>query len=135
MVESYMVKKRISIGQSYTRTYEKWKQNGLRDSGYFIIFNGFLDNNILQKISGGALKLYVYLGIKSNNTTGESFYKIETMAEYFQVNTRTITNWINELKQNNLIARYQLKFNGVSHTYLRPYDAGFRGSSNPLIRK
>ena len=50
------------------KNYEIWKQNGLNNNGYFIIFDGFLENNKLRNISGGALKLYIYLGLNSKNS-------------------------------------------------------------------
>lgn len=110
-----------------TNDYSTWKKNSLQDAGYFIVFNGFLENNLLKNISGGALKLYIFLGISADNYTGESFYKIETIANYFEVSTRTISNWIKELEKLNLIYRSQIKFNSVSHTFLKPYFAGIRG--------
>ena len=110
--------------QLLKRNYLIWKKKGLNENGYFTIFNGFLENDILKKISGGALKLYIFLGIKSDNNTGESFYTVKYIAEYFNVSERSISNWISELEDNNLIIRYQLKFNGVSHTYLNTYNLG-----------
>ncbi|MCT0010654.1 helix-turn-helix domain-containing protein (plasmid) [Weissella cibaria] len=110
-----------------TENYRVWKKQSLEDAGYFIIFNGFLESNILNRISGGALKLYIFLGLRSDNKTGESFYKIKTMSEYFGVNDRTITNWLRELEKLNLIKRMQLGYNSVSRTYLVPYFAGERG--------
>lgn len=107
--------------------YMIWKKNSLKDSGYFILFNGFLETNALKDISGGALKLYLFLGLKSNNKTGESFYKIESMSEYFNVSDRTISNWIKELVDRNLIYRVQMEYNSVTHTFLKPYFAGKRG--------
>lgn len=107
--------------------YSAWKLNSLKDSGYFIIFNGFLDNNILRHISGGALKLYIFLGLRADNKTGESFYKISTMSEYFGVTERTIGNWMSELGNLHLVYRLQIDFNSVSHTFLQPYVAGYRG--------
>jgi len=115
------MKKKVS---QIKNIYKEWKKVSLDNKGFFIIFNGFLDNGILRDITGGALKLYVYLGIKSDNSTGESFYTIAKMAEYFEVSERTIANWLKELEKLHLIIRYQLKFNGVSHTYLNIYDAG-----------
>lgn len=105
--------------------YNYWKKTSLDNKGFFIIFNGFLDNNYLKNISGGALKLYVFLGIKSKNDTGESFYNIKSISEYFGVSSRTVSNWFLELENLNLIERYQFEFNGVSHTFLNTYDAGF----------
>ena len=107
--------------------YQIWKTNSIRTAGFFLIFNGFLDNEYLKHISGGALKLYVFLGIKSNNLTGESFYSLESIANYFDVSQKTISNWFKELINLRLVYRYQLKFNGVSHSILRPYQSGVRG--------
>ena len=104
--------------------YAYWKKNSINNKGFFIIFNGFLEENILKNISGGALKLYVFLGIKSDNNTGESFYTIPQISEYFGVSERSISNWFKELETLNLIFRFQLKFNSVSHTYLNTYNAG-----------
>lgn len=113
--------------------YARWKQKGLDENGFFIIFNGFLEKDLLQKISGGALKLYIFLGIKSDNKTGESFYTIAYMANYFKVSERSISKWISELEKLNLIIRYQLKFNGVSHTYLNSYDLGKKRKKNSFF--
>lgn len=117
----------------YKKRYESWKKNALNESGFFVIFNGFLEEKqnvskkaLLQEISGGALKLYIFLGIKSNNFTGESYYSIESIANYFGKSERTINNWIQELEKLNLIFRVQLKYNGVSHTYLQTYKTSPR---------
>lgn len=99
-----------------------WKKSNLNSSGYFIIFNGFQANGYLKKISGNALKLYVYIGIHSNNLTGESFHSIETIAKYFGKNERTIYNWFNELVRLKLVRRAQLQLNGPSHTFIQPYN-------------
>lgn len=104
------------------KNYDHWKKESLKKKGYFIIFNGFLENSILSKISGGALKMYLFLGIHSNNRTGESYYSIKSMSQYFKKSERTISNWLNELEQLKLIERFQLEVNGVSHTFLSPYS-------------
>lgn len=106
------------------KNYGNWKKDSLDSKGFFVIFNGFLEKDYLKKISGGALKLYIYLGINSDNSTGESFYKLKSISEYFNVSERTISNWFKELLKLRLIERYQLEFNGVSHTYLNVYDPG-----------
>ena len=103
--------------------YRQWKKESLKNGGYFIVFNGFHSNGYLKKISGNALKLYLYLGIHSNNVTGESFHGIETISKYFGKNERTIYNWFNELVKLNLIRRSQLEFNGPAHTFIQPYIA------------
>lgn len=101
--------------------YRYWKKNNLKTSGYFIIFNGFKSNGYLKNISGNALKLYVYLGIHSDNETGESFHSIATIAKYFGKSERTVYNWFSELIELHLIRKAQLEFNGPSHTFMQPY--------------
>lgn len=122
-------KKKITNKQyagMWRKNYSAWKKESLDLSGFFVVFNGFLDNNILQKISGNALKLYVFLGIKSNNSTGESYYTITSIAKYFKKSERTINNWMKELVKLNLIKRVQFEKNNVSHTFIQPYAAGER---------
>lgn len=104
------------------KNYQYWKKDNLQTSGYFIIFNGFQSNGYLKKISGNALKLYVYLGIHSDNFTGESFHSVETIAKYFGKNERSIYNWLSELVDLKLIRRMQLGLNSPSHTFIQPYN-------------
>lgn len=106
----------------YMRNYSKWREeNRKQNKGFFIIYNDFLENNILKKISGNALKLYIFFGINSKNNTGESWYTIENIAKYFNKSERTISYWINELERNGLIIRMQLSVNTPAYTYLQPY--------------
>lgn len=104
------------------KNYERWKQSGLQNNGYFVIFDGFLEYNKLKNISGGALKLYIYLGLNSKNMTGEVWHSIPRIAKYFGKSERTINNWVSELEKLNLIKRMQKKLNGVSYTYIQPYE-------------
>ena len=106
------------------RNYEKWKESAINDNGFFIIFNGFVESKILKNINGNALKLYIFFGVHSKNSTGESFYSIKEIAAYFNKSERTISNWIKELEKMHLIERYQLAYDEVAHTYLQPYNAG-----------
>jgi len=106
------------------RNYSEWKKNAINENGFFIIFNGFLESNILKNINGNALKLYIFFGIHSKNETGESFYSIKEIAKYFNKSERTISTWINQLEKARLIERYQLSYDEVAHTYLQPYDPG-----------
>lgn len=122
------------IADLYRTRYHSWKKESLENSGFFVIFNGFADNKdenqqaILQKITGGALKLYIFLGIKSKNYTGESFYSIKSLAKYFGKSERTINNWFRELESLNLIYKIQLQFNEVSHTFLQIYETNERNN-------
>lgn len=108
----------------HKKNYARWKADSLKTKGFFVMFNGFLDRGLLREISGGALKLYIFLGIKSDNTTGESFYTLLQISNYFATTERTVGSWFKTLEKLGLIYRYQLKPNSVSHTYLGTYDAG-----------
>lgn len=101
--------------------YNNWRKDSLSNTGYFVIFKGFKDTKKLKNISGNALKLYIYLGISSNTTTGEVWHSNEKIAKYFDRSERTIRLWMQELEELNLIKRFQLNFNEESHTFLQPY--------------
>lgn len=107
----------------YKDQYRQWRENRLKQGGYFIIFNDLKNNNILKELSGNALKLYIYLGLYSKNRTGESWHSLGRMARYFQKTERTILNWLRELENYGLITRFQLEVNDVSYTFLRPYSS------------
>lgn len=102
--------------------YKKWKLDSLDEAGYFIIFQGFLENRILRDISGNALKLYIYLGINSNNFEGVVWHSNSTIAKYFNKAERTIRTWMKELEELNLIKRMRVKYDGEVYTYLKPYN-------------
>ncbi|KEI09441.1 hypothetical protein Z957_04525 [Clostridium sp. K25] len=108
----------------YKKNYSTWKQTGLDNYSYFLIFKGFIESYKLKNISGNALKLYIYLGMYSKNNTGEIWHSTYTIAKYFNKSERTIRTWSKELEDMYLIKKMQLEFNGVSHTYLQPYDLG-----------
>ncbi len=101
--------------------YELWKKNNLSKQGYFIVFQDFKDRDLLKKISGSALKLYIFLGLHSGNFTGESWVSISTIANYFDKDPRTVSHWIKELEELGLIKRIQFSRTESAHTYLRPY--------------
>lgn len=103
--------------------YTDWKRSMLETSGYFVIFKPFQNNEKLKHISGNALKLYVYLGLNSNNYTGEVWHSNKKIATYFGKSERTIRGWMQELESLNLIKRFQLEYNKESHTYLQPYTS------------
>lgn len=106
--------------------YAKWKKDALSRFGYFPVFQPLKESFLLKNLSGNALKLYLYLGLMSDNTTGETWVSIETIARYFDKSKRTISDWIKELEKAGLIERMQLEQNGVSHTFLVPYGYGER---------
>lgn len=104
------------------KNHKSWKISQLEKSiGYFIIFQDFKNNNLLKKISGSALKLYIYLGLHTKNYTGECTVTINSAARYFDKDVRTISYWIKELEDIGLIERIQFKIKEPSHTFLKPY--------------
>lgn len=106
----------------FEQSYSSWKSVSLIKGGYFPIFSGFKEEFLLKKLSGNAVKLYLYLGLHSGNDTGKTWVSIENMAKYFGKSPRTISNWIQELEDSHLIERMQMVKNGVSFTFLRPYN-------------
>lgn len=101
--------------------YRTWKFNALDEAAYFIIFQGFVETGILSEISGNALKLYIYLGINSNNFEGVVWHSTAKLAKYFGKSERTMRGWMKELEDLRLIKRMRLKYDGEVYTYLRPY--------------
>lgn len=101
--------------------YYLWRNEQFEEKiGFFPIFSDF--KPYLSKLSPGAISLYVYLGLHSNYQTGESFHSIKKISIFFGKSTRTISNWIRELDDFNLIQRKQKELNGVSYTYLQAYN-------------
>lgn len=103
------------------KAYRMWKIEALDEAGYFVIFQGFLENGKLKDISGNALKLYIYLGLNSNNLDGVVWHSNKRIGEYFGKSERTIRLWMNELESANLIKRMRLKYNEKVYTHLQPY--------------
>ncbi len=114
--------KKENIADKNKIEYEKWKKEKLNNKvGYFIIFQDLKNKDLLKKISGSALKLYIYLGLHTKNYSGECNVTISNMAKYFNKDERTISYWIRELEDLGLIERIQFKIKEPAHTYLKPY--------------
>jgi DNA-binding MarR family transcriptional regulator len=102
------------------KEYSVWRENNfVSKEGFFPIFKELKE--YLPYLSPGAITLYLYFGLHSNNQTGECFHSLETISNYFDKSIRTISNWIKELEDIGLIVRLQLEMNAISHTYLRPF--------------
>ncbi|MCU4987328.1 helix-turn-helix domain-containing protein [Bacillus wiedmannii] len=113
-------KEKYDKAKTLKKEHYEWRDmNFTVKNGFFPVFQEF--KKYLQSLSGGAVSLFIYLGLNSNNKTGECYHSIETMANFFGKSTRTISQWIKELEENELIVRIQPEFNSVSHTFLRPY--------------
>ena len=103
------------------RDHLEWRElNFKQKSGFFPVFKEFKSH--MGNLSPGAISLFLYLGLHSNNLTGESSHGIERMAKFFNKSTRTISSWLKELEKEGLIERVQIKFNGPSHTFIKPYS-------------
>lgn len=110
--------------------YKRWKLDALDEAGYFVIFQGFLEGNKLKEISGNALKLYIYLGLNSNNLEGIVWHSNRKIAEYFDRSERTIRCWMKELERYRLIRRMRLKYDEKVYTYLQPYIYKYESKDN-----
>lgn len=88
----------------------------------------------LKDLSGGALKLFLFLGFHSKYNTGESWYTNEQVAAFFEKDPRTVANWFKELEDMGLIFREQKGFMMKANTFLKPYGFYFEeigiGESN-----
>lgn len=84
----------------------------------FSIFKEFGESH-LKYLSGGACKLYIFLGLKSRST-GESWYSVTGIAETLGVSPRTVDGWLHELEDRGLILKDKLKKTSIC--YLLPYS-------------
>ena len=103
--------------------YSSWrdfnKGNDESKETFAMIFTSF--KNILPDIEGGALKLYLFFSFNATNSTGDSWYSVEKIAEFFHVSTRTVDKWIKILMEKELIYRDQNNHKSAT-TYLLPYS-------------
>lgn len=112
----------------YREDYKKWKKIMQEDGApFFMIYKSFQEEH-LKDISGGALKLFVYLGFQANNFTGESWHSIETISEFFGNDQRTVQKWFKELEERHLVTRVQRGYKWIANTFILPY--GEKGTSN-----
>lgn len=102
--------------------YKVWKEeNQKQKKGFFIIYNSFCTNKILKELSGNSIRLFLYLGIYSNNQTGEVWHSTKKISEYFDCDERTVKRWFKELEDKGLIKRIQKGYKRVANTFLKPY--------------
>lgn len=100
--------------------HKEWRNyNFSHKEGFFPLFSDF--KNEMKFLSPGAVSLFVYFGLHSNNVTGECSHSLETIAHNLNRSIRTISNWVKELESNQLIERIQLDFNSSSRTFIIPY--------------
>ena len=102
-------------------SHNKWKERARKAKApFFIIYTDFKDHH-LKDISGGALKLFLYLGFHVKNDTGECWHSIETIADFFGNDQRTVKKWFKELEERKLIRRIQRGYKWVANTFMLPY--------------
>lgn len=104
--------------------YKQWrKQQHVSKAGFFPVFtNDF--KPYLKELSGNAVRLYVYLGLHSNNETGETGRAtLAAIEEFFKCDTRTAQKWLAELESFGLIKRVQPRFKAIRSILLVPYSA------------
>lgn len=110
--------------QNLRETYREWKKfRRVTSAPFFIIYKDFQDEH-LKKISGGALKLFIYLGFNTNNFTGECWISSSEIAEYFGNDARTVKKWFAELEELGLLKRIQTGFKRKANSFLLPYGDG-----------
>lgn len=102
------------------REHEAWRDELFaKKEGFFPIFYEF--KNYLPHLSGGAVALFVYIGIHANNQSGENFHSLDRVSKFFGKSSRTISTYFKELEEIGLVERFQLDLNGKAHTFIRPY--------------
>ena len=104
--------------------FKNWKEGRIEDKvGFFPIWNDFKEYlSYNSGLSGGALRLYLFLGLVSKNKTGESFYSVKRLASELECSKRSIHKWLKELKSKELIDRVASEsMNSVTFTILLPY--------------
>lgn len=108
--------------------YGKWKEDmRVRNEPFFMIYKLFQEEH-LSDISGGALKLYIYLGFHANNFTGECWHSVEKIADFFGNDQRTVQKWFKELEEKGLVIRIQKGYKWIANTFILPY--GEKGEKN-----
>lgn len=104
--------------------YNDWKVYQKENKAtFFILYSEFKDIH-LKETSGGAIKLFLYLGFHANNNTGECWHSTESIAEFFGNDPRTVKKWIAELEERKMIVRIQSGYKRIANTFLVPYGGG-----------
>lgn len=112
------------ILNSERKYYSDWRNENEQSNKPFFAVHSDFEVTCLKEISGGALKLYVYLGFRAKYRTGEVWESIPEISNFFEKDERTVAKWFSELERANLVSRYQTGFNRAANSFLKPY--GFR---------
>jgi hypothetical protein len=108
----------------YQNLYSAWRETSKESGATFAqIYTAFRDRELLAKIDGGALKLYLYFCFAARNATGESWFGTDRIHEYFgKQQKRTIEGWMKTLVDNGLIYRERVGRKKTHTTFLIPYS-------------
>lgn len=110
----------------FKQYHQAWRKTNTDSNASFIpIFTSFKDKH-LASLDPGPLRLYLFFAFAAKNQYGHSWHSIQSIADFFGTQTRTVDNWIKVLVDKNLIYREQ-KGKKSHTTYLIPY-------SNILLR-
>lgn len=101
--------------------YNSWREYNQKTKSPFIALDNKFKDKHLSDLEAGPLRLYLYFCFAANNDYGHSWFSIQSMADFFNTQTRTIDNWIKVLVEKDLIYRAQ-KGNKSHTTYLLPFS-------------
>lgn len=116
--------KKNKIFSENKERYSKWRNDLQEINKPFFMIPSDFKHLFLKDISGGALKLYLFLGFHAKYQTGDSWYTVEQVAAFFNKDQRTVANWFKELQDMGLVFREQKGIMMKANTFLQPY--GFR---------
>lgn len=113
---------------AHRRQHKEWrdwlKSEG---TGFFPVFSEDF-KTYLTRLSGNALKLYLFLGAYVDNKTGETTLSLNAIANFFGAKLRTVQGWMQELTDEGLVQRIQTGYKNRAHTFVLPYSPGFKRS-------
>ncbi|MFX3643251.1 MAG: helix-turn-helix domain-containing protein [Candidatus Pristimantibacillus sp.] len=121
------LKEKDTIFNNLRRSHSSWKNELHKTNKPFFAIHTDFKYQFLKDISGGALKLYLYLGFHAKYQTGELWHTTEEISLFFDKDQRTVGTWFKELEDSGLIFREQKGFRMKSNTFLRPYGFVFDG--------
>lgn len=115
--------------------HQHWRKTNSNSNTSFVpIFNGFREKH-LASLEPGPLRLYLFFAFAANNQFGHSWHSVQSIAEFFGTQTRTIDNWIKSLVDAKLIYR-EHKGKKSRTTYLIPYsDTLIKHQLNKDVKK
>lgn len=114
-------KEKNGIFEDMRLSYGRWKRELQAINKPFFAVHSDFKTLFLKDISGGALKLYMYLGFHAKYSSGELWHSSAEIAQFFSKDQRTIGLWFKELEDRGLIFREQKGFRMKANTFLRPY--------------